>query len=78
MLRTDTVTLVNLVSQTRAVPEFLGRDCRPEPIAAAAEALLMRRRRAARGLRDMTMERLGAGGEPPGACARARAVLGAL
>ncbi|MCC6007996.1 MAG: lipid-A-disaccharide synthase, partial [Rhodobacteraceae bacterium] len=33
MLRVDTVTLVNLVSETRAVPEFIGRDCRPEAIA---------------------------------------------
>ncbi|MFN3524823.1 MAG: lipid-A-disaccharide synthase, partial [Paracoccus sp. (in: a-proteobacteria)] len=29
MLKTDTVTLVNLVSDTRAVPEFLGRACQP-------------------------------------------------
>jgi lipid-A-disaccharide synthase len=29
MLKVDTVTLVNLVSDTRAVPEFLGPDCRP-------------------------------------------------
>ena len=35
MLKVDTVTLVNLVSETRAVPEFLGRDCTPAPIAEA-------------------------------------------
>jgi lipid-A-disaccharide synthase len=29
MLKVDTVTLVNLVSDTRAVPEFLGPDCSP-------------------------------------------------
>jgi lipid-A-disaccharide synthase len=29
MLKVDTVTLVNLVSDTRAVPEFLGPDCKP-------------------------------------------------
>jgi hypothetical protein len=29
----DTVTLVNLVSETRAVPEFIGRDCRADLIA---------------------------------------------
>jgi len=39
-LRIDTVTLVNLVSETRAVPECLGRDCRPERIAPALEAVL--------------------------------------
>lgn len=32
LLTIDTVTLVNLVSNSRAVPEFLGRQCRPEPI----------------------------------------------
>ena len=28
MLKIDTVTLVNLVSETRAVPEFIGKDCK--------------------------------------------------
>jgi lipid-A-disaccharide synthase len=67
------VTLVNIVSSTRAVPEFLGPRCQPEPI---AEELL-------RVMDDpgvqyeamrLTMERLGMGGEPPGLRA-ARAVL---
>jgi hypothetical protein len=40
MLKVDTVTLVNLVSDTRAVPEFLGPDCRPEPIAGRLRDLL--------------------------------------
>ena len=40
MLVADTVTLVNRVTDTRAVPEFLGRNCRPEPIAAALRGLL--------------------------------------
>ena len=35
MLRIDTVTLVNLVSETRAVPEFLGPACRPDRLAPA-------------------------------------------
>ena len=35
LLRIDTVTLVNIVSETRAVPEFLGQDCRPERICEA-------------------------------------------
>ena len=76
MLRTNTVTLVNLVSETRAVPEFLGRRCRPEPIAEAALALLDDGA-AQRAAFALTMERLGAGGEAPGLRA-ARAVLGAL
>ena len=40
MLRTDTVTLVNLVSETRSVPEFLGRRCQPGPMANALIRLL--------------------------------------
>jgi lipid-A-disaccharide synthase len=40
MVRVDTVTLTNLVSGTRAVPEFLGPACRPAPIAAGLEAVL--------------------------------------
>ncbi|MFO1202738.1 MAG: lipid-A-disaccharide synthase [Tabrizicola sp.] len=72
----DTVTLVNLVSETRAVPEFIGPDCRAEKIAPALEAVLQdpSKQRAAMAL---TMERLGLGGEPPGLRA-ARSVLGAL
>ena len=69
----DTVTLVNLVSQTRVVPEFLGPDCRPDRIAEALEAVL-----AAPGAQDaamtLTMERLGWGGDAPGLRA-ARSVL---
>lgn len=40
MMKVDTVTLVNLVSGTRAVPEFLGRACKPADIAAATLTLL--------------------------------------
>ncbi|MFD1914446.1 lipid-A-disaccharide synthase [Halodurantibacterium flavum] len=79
MVRLDTVTLVNLVSETRAVPEFLGKNCRPEPIAAAALRLIAGGPERAAQLKAMavTMERLGAGGDPPGDRA-ARSVLGAL
>ena len=41
LLRVDTVTLVNLVNEDRAVPEFLGPDCRPELIGPAVTRLLM-------------------------------------
>jgi len=73
LLRTDTVTLVNLVSGTRAVPEYIGRACRPAPMAAALLEVLAdpAPQRAAMAL---TMERLGRGGEAPGLRA-ARAVL---
>lgn len=73
MVKLDTVTLVNLVSETRAVPECLLNDCQPEQIAKAlhdvtnapdAQQLAM----------NLTMERLGRGGEAPGLRA-ARAVL---
>ncbi len=69
----DTVTLVNLVSQTRVVPEFLGPDCRPEPIAAALGALLTQAGAQAEAM-DLTLQRLGRGGEAPGLRA-ARSVL---
>ena len=72
----DTVTLVNLVSETRVVPEFIGPDCRAEKIAPALEALLADPS-AQRAAMALTMERLGQGGEPPGLRA-ARSVLGAL
>ena len=69
----DTVTLVNLVSETRVVPEFIGPDCRAEKIAPALEALLADPS-AQRAAMALTMERLGLGGEPPGLRA-ARSVL---
>ncbi|MCR9148711.1 MAG: lipid-A-disaccharide synthase [Rhodobacteraceae bacterium] len=76
MLKVDTVTLVNLVSETRAVPEFLGRACRPGPMAAALMRLLddPEAREAQLDAMAVTMERLGMGGEPPGLRA-ARSVL---
>lgn len=67
MVRIDTVTLVNLVSGMRAVPEFLGPDCTAGRIAPALLELLKpgagQTQHAAMAL---TMERLGKGGAPPG------------
>lgn len=79
LLRVDTVTLVNLVSETRAVPEFLGPNCRPGPMARALSRLLEspEARAEQRAAMDETMRRLGAGGEAPGLRA-ARSVLGFL
>lgn len=73
MLKTDTVTLVNLVSETRAVPEFIGDKCQPGPM---GEALLevIANPEAQRAAMAVTMQRLGQGGEAPGLRA-ARAVL---
>ncbi len=76
MLRVDTVTLVNLVSETRVVPEFIGKDCQPGPIADAVLRVLQDPD-AQRDAMALTMERLGQGGEAPGLRA-ARAVLDRL
>ncbi|WP_373356722.1 lipid-A-disaccharide synthase [Pseudoroseicyclus sp. CXY001] len=73
MLRTDTVTLVNLVSNTRAVPEFIGGNCDPDLMADALLTVL-EAPGAQRAAMALTMERLGAGGPPPGRRA-AEAVL---
>lgn len=79
LLRTDTVTLVNLVSDTRAVPEYLGRHCQPGPIAMALQAALEdpASRAAQMQAMDLTMDRLGKGGEAPGHRA-ARSVIQAI
>lgn len=79
MLKVDTVTLVNLVSETRVIPEFLGADCRPGRIAHALARLLDddKARAAQVAAMRLTMERLGKGGEAPGLRA-ARSVLGVL
>lgn len=75
-LQIDTVTLVNLVSETRDVPEFLGSRCTPEKIAPALVRLL-ETPAAQAGALDLTMARLGRGGEAPGVRA-ARAILDGL
>ena len=72
----DTVTLVNLVSETQVVPEFLGPACRGEAIVPALETVLADPT-AQKAAMAVTMQRLGQGGEPPGLRA-ARSVLGAL
>ncbi len=72
----DTVTLVNLVSQTRVVPEFIGGRCQANLIAPAVLALLTDRT-AQDAAMTLTMDRLGAGGEAPGLRA-ARSVLAHL
>ncbi|GGE42380.1 lipid-A-disaccharide synthase [Actibacterium pelagium] len=79
MLKIDTVTLVNIVSDTRTVPEFLGEACTPEAISEGLLTLLhdeaaMQAQLAAEA---ETMQRLGQGGEAPGLRA-AKAVLDGL
>ena len=79
MLKVDTVTLVNLVSDTRAVPEFLGARCRADLIGPALARLIEDgpAREAQMQAMKLTMKRLGRGGEPPGLRA-ARSVLDAV
>lgn len=72
----DTVTLVNLVSDSRTVPEFIGPACRAERIAPAVEALLADPTTQRQAM-ALTMQRLGQGGEAPGLRA-ARSILARL
>jgi lipid-A-disaccharide synthase len=76
MLMVDTVTLVNLVSETRAVPEFIGEKCQAGPIAQAVLDVLAHPD-AQKAAMALTLKRLGQGGENPGLRA-ARAVLARL
>jgi lipid-A-disaccharide synthase len=69
----DTGNLINLVSDTRHVPEFVGAKCRAELIADGLEKL-MADPEPQRAAMAVTMQRLGQGGEEPGLRA-ARAVL---
>jgi len=73
MVKVDTVTLVNLVSETRVVPEFIGKRCQPGLIAEGVLGVL-EAPDAQRDAMAVTMDRLGLGGEAPGLRA-ARAVL---
>ncbi|MFZ1468933.1 MAG: lipid-A-disaccharide synthase [Paracoccaceae bacterium] len=70
----DSVTLVNLVTDTRHIPEFIGKDCRADLIAPALLALLDHGPGPQSAAMALTMQRLGRGGEPPGLRA-ARSVL---
>ena len=72
----DTVTLVNLVSDTRVVPEFLGPRCTADLITPAVVKLLSAPRVQDAAM-HLTMERLGKGGEAPGLRA-ARSVLSVI
>ena len=66
MARIDSVTLVNLVSETRTVPEFIGKACRPEDIAPALINLLDHGPGGQAEAMTVAMQRLGKGGDPPG------------
>ncbi|MEP4195877.1 MAG: lipid-A-disaccharide synthase [Aliishimia sp.] len=76
MLKVDTVTLVNLVSDTRAVPEFIGARCQPELIAKGVLEVLEQPEDQQDAM-TQTMDLLGRGGDAPGSRA-AKAVLARL
>lgn len=61
----DTVTLVNLVSDTRVVPECLGPECQPVQIAAALDGVLLDPVAQTQAM-EITMQRLGRGEASPG------------
>ncbi len=79
MLKIDTVTLVNIVSETRVIPEFIGEACTPDAISSGLLELLHNEQamQAQLAAEAETMKRLGEGGEAPGLRA-ARAVLDGL
>ena len=76
MALVDTVTLVNLVSDTRVVPEFLGPACQADVIGQAL-CDVFKAPDAQIAAMDETMLRLGRGGKPPGLRA-AEAILDRL
>ncbi len=76
MLLVDTVNLVSLVSDTREIQEFIGKDCQANLIAPAVLSVLDDPSRQTEAM-AVTMERLGQGGPPPGERA-ALAVLDGL
>ncbi len=69
----DTVTLVNLITESRVVPECLGPECTAERITPMLRDVLANPG-AQQAAMEETMRRLGRGGEAPGLRA-ARAVL---
>ena len=76
MMLVDTVTLVNLVTETRTVPEFLGDRCRADLITPAVLRLLEHNGDQLAAMRQ-TMILLGQGAKPPGLRA-AMSVMSAL
>ncbi|HUO98858.1 MAG TPA: lipid-A-disaccharide synthase [Rhizomicrobium sp.] len=76
LIRVKYITLVNLLLDRPAVPEFIQERCRPELLAESVAGLLARGDAAARQTADLdeAMRRIGKGGEAPSLRA-ARAIL---
>ncbi len=79
MVKIDTVTLINLITETKTVPEFLGPACKPDAIANALKDLLTNKsaQSAQKDAMAKAMETLGEGQAPPGLRA-ARSVMKVL
>lgn len=73
MVKIDTGNLINLVSDTRHVPEFIGADCKADLISDGLESLIGDPVPQLEAMAN-TMDQLGQGGEDPGLRA-ARAIL---
>ena len=75
MIRVQTVSLVNLVAETDAIPELLGERCQPQLLGKALTELLTDNEKVAAQVRVMetVMEKLASASEPAGVRA-ARAV----
>lgn len=76
MVTTDSGSLINHVTDTRVVPEVVGKDFNVPNVVAALEHLLADPSKQSEAM-ELTMDRLGRGGEDPGLRA-ARAVLDRL
>ena len=76
LMRVDTVTLVNLVSEARTVPEFLMENCTSEAVSQGLSTLLAKPETQSAAL-DITMDRLGRGQERAG-LRSARAILNSI
>ena len=76
LMRVDTVTLVNLVSEMRTVPEFLMENCTTEAVSQGLSTLLAKPETQSTAL-GITMDRLGRGQERAGMRA-ARSILSGI
>ena len=65
LVKTDTVTLVNLVSKTRHIPEYIGKNCTSKSLVAALQKTLNSPKDQLAAMRT-TMDLLGRKQRPPG------------
>ena len=68
LLQVDSVNLVNLVSDTRSIPEYIGKACQPDAIASAIRDVLENPTSQVEAMQT-TVDRLRAPHLTPGMCA---------